>query len=315
MSSRNSFLRPRPTSSLCILRKSRGGPSFTARSWRNPATEVLIYSQELDRGAFAVEIATETTYGAFAFGFRRFCGQNTMSLTWPGRTSTDQSVHDSVSTPTDRPPIDTVDPDISFDSFDNFDSFDDFDSFDNFDDIHHDDSPDIDLGRSITQFQPPPGTIQIPDDGNPPVNTGPGPRLYDVWFATNRVPVDPHRPSRGFSSKRALTTSFGRCSVVIPSCHVFGSTGSSWWQRWTRCTDDRLRIHRIFKFDAPTFWLSVQDELRRCNPSERQALVYIHGYNATFAAAIIRTAQIAFDLRIPGIAASFTWPSRGRPGQ
>jgi esterase/lipase superfamily enzyme len=45
---------------------------------------------------------------------------------------------------------------------------------------------------------------------------------------------------------------------------------------------------------------------RRC------ALVVIHGYNVEFAEAARRTAQLGFDLRVDGIAAFFSWPSRGR---
>jgi esterase/lipase superfamily enzyme len=64
-----------------------------------------------------------------------------------------------------------------------------------------------------------------------------------------------------------------------------------------------------------SFWAKVKGELDRQDPTERQALIYIHGYNVDFQAAAIRAAQIGFDLKVPGAMAFFSWPSRGLPDQ
>ncbi|MGE0699117.1 MAG: alpha/beta hydrolase [Hyphomicrobiaceae bacterium] len=42
-----------------------------------------------------------------------------------------------------------------------------------------------------------------------------------------------------------------------------------------------------------------------------QVLVFIHGYNSTFDDALYRTAQVAHDLEFDGLAAMYSWPSRG----
>jgi esterase/lipase superfamily enzyme len=42
-----------------------------------------------------------------------------------------------------------------------------------------------------------------------------------------------------------------------------------------------------------------------------QALVFVHGYNTSFDDALYRTAQIAHDLEFDGLAAMYSWPSRG----
>lgn len=44
---------------------------------------------------------------------------------------------------------------------------------------------------------------------------------------------------------------------------------------------------------------------------KRTALVYIHGYKTKFEEAIIRAAQIGYDLKVEGITAAFSWPSVG----
>jgi esterase/lipase superfamily enzyme len=44
----------------------------------------------------------------------------------------------------------------------------------------------------------------------------------------------------------------------------------------------------------------------------KSLLLFVHGFNTTFADAALRTAQIAYDLRFPGIAMFYSWPSAGR---
>lgn len=60
------------------------------------------------------------------------------------------------------------------------------------------------------------------------------------------------------------------------------------------------------------FWDSVRAELARQDSGERQALVFLHGYNVPFQASAIRAAQLGFDLKVPGLTAFFSWPSGGR---
>ena len=44
---------------------------------------------------------------------------------------------------------------------------------------------------------------------------------------------------------------------------------------------------------------------------QKQAFVFVHGYNVTFDEAAKRTAQIAFDLAFDGAPIMYSWPSRG----
>ena len=47
------------------------------------------------------------------------------------------------------------------------------------------------------------------------------------------------------------------------------------------------------------------------NLPEKSGLVFIHGYNSTFAEAARRAAQITYDLPFYGISGFFSWPSSG----
>ena len=46
---------------------------------------------------------------------------------------------------------------------------------------------------------------------------------------------------------------------------------------------------------------------------EREVMVFVHGFNNTFADGLYRTAQIRHDFDIPGLAVHYSWPSAGNP--
>lgn len=130
-------------------------------------------------------------------------------------------------------------------------------------------------------------------------------RQYRVWFGTNR-------------SYDALTDdlSLGACEVYIPTTHQFGSMGSSWISRIIRGMrrqriEERVRLISSGLFrDPEEFQQNLAAELAKWH--KRTAFVVVHGYNVEFEEAARRTAQMGYDLRIDGITAFFSWPSRGK---
>ncbi|WP_223788706.1 alpha/beta hydrolase [Marinicella meishanensis] len=54
-----------------------------------------------------------------------------------------------------------------------------------------------------------------------------------------------------------------------------------------------------------------QTAARLQESDEKNAFIYIHGYNVTFEDAARRTAQMAYDLGFDGIPAFYSWPSHG----
>jgi len=137
-------------------------------------------------------------------------------------------------------------------------------------------------------------------------------QLYRVWYATTRRPVDPADPGRGFTGDRDDQVHYGACNVFIPKSHRIASIGSSWWRRLTSGQDDRLRLVDIQRYPVDLYWQLVAAQIEGGDTTERHALVFIHGFNVTFAEAAVRAAQIGCDLGIPeGAMAFFSWPSRG----
>jgi esterase/lipase superfamily enzyme len=134
---------------------------------------------------------------------------------------------------------------------------------------------------------------------------------YTVWFGTNRKPLTNDGEVVGFSSSRDSRTHYGSCHVAVPESHKIGSTGSPLWKRIVTLTDDRLRLQRINTLIEDTYWESVQEVLRSVAVEERDAVVFLHGYNVSFEEAALRSAQLGFDLGIAGVMAFYSWPSKG----
>ncbi len=134
--------------------------------------------------------------------------------------------------------------------------------------------------------------------------------LYRVWYGTNRKPIDDYDESLGFSNERDSIIHYGTCIVEVPKSHNFGSTGSSWIVRVVTRTDEPLKLRRIYPYDANNFFNSMNNKLKTRPSGKRTALVYIHGYHVSFEEAAVRAAQIGFDLKVEGITAFFSWPSK-----
>jgi esterase/lipase superfamily enzyme len=104
---------------------------------------------------------------------------------------------------------------------------------------------------------------------------------------------------------------YGTCKVAIPKSHKIGSVGSSWLKRVLAWEDDRLKLVELAALAELDFWRQARQALEQWRPDERRALVFIHGYNVSFEDAALRAAQIGVDLKVPGITAFYSWPSKG----
>jgi esterase/lipase superfamily enzyme len=134
---------------------------------------------------------------------------------------------------------------------------------------------------------------------------------YTVWFGTNRKPNDSERLQLGFSKSRDTKIHYGYCRVFIPKSHKIGSTGSSWWQRLRSGIDDRLKLIEVKGMVSDDYWSAISSRLAKLEISERDAVIFVHGYNVSFENAAVRAAQIGFDLSVKGAMAFFSWPSQG----
>jgi esterase/lipase superfamily enzyme len=154
------------------------------------------------------------------------------------------------------------------------------------------------------------GTIEPAAEPGP---TGQWTRV-PVYFATDRARAEAAEDAEDYFTARRNESGglyFGRCTVTIPADHRIGRVERPSWLRLEFREDPRKHvvIARITEYPASAFYAELKDYLN--GPEETGALVFIHGYNVTFAQAVRRTAQIAYDLEFPGPAVAYSWPSEG----
>lgn len=115
---------------------------------------------------------------------------------------------------------------------------------------------------------------------------------------------------RGFTGERSEEIHFGRFEVSIPPDR---EPGTIQWPRHGRDPDparDFLTAEAQIYRDRSGF---RSDLSRAIKADNGEAVVYIHGYNTSFANGLYRVAQLAHDLNLSGAEVHYSWPSMGNP--
>ncbi|WP_296436047.1 MULTISPECIES: alpha/beta hydrolase [unclassified Rhizobium] len=133
---------------------------------------------------------------------------------------------------------------------------------------------------------------------------------YDVFFGTNRIPVYTRGVLTGFNGNLDPNLSYGVCEVDVPEGHQIGSLGSPLWKRLVNRKDDRLKIETLIPLNGELFWSLLRDTSLRMKIKERPT-IFVHGFNNSFEQAVIRSAQIGYDLGLGQGIGLFSWPSKG----
>lgn len=104
---------------------------------------------------------------------------------------------------------------------------------------------------------------------------------------------------------------YGTCDVSIPECHRRGEVERPSLLR-LEFRENPLK-HLVLQATTPKAEEVFFDELRReiARSGNEDAFVFVHGYNVTFEAAAMRTAQLSYDLDFQGTPIFFSWPSAG----
>ena len=105
---------------------------------------------------------------------------------------------------------------------------------------------------------------------------------------------------------------YGYTDVSIPLRHEVGEVErpTIWRLEWSEDTERHVVVRSLRPETPDAFF----DRLRRKvgGSPERDAFVFVHGYNVDFLEATRRTAQMAYDLDFRGAPVLFSWPSGGR---
>lgn len=117
---------------------------------------------------------------------------------------------------------------------------------------------------------------------------------------------------RNNSVERSEQLRVGHSLVTVPDLHKKGEIErpEKRWKSWKKTTENvnqHIVIHTIDLMDKDEWKLSLQEE-----STEKEGLLFIHGYNCSFDDAIYRAAQLKFDLKFPGLTFCFSWASKAQ---
>lgn len=136
--------------------------------------------------------------------------------------------------------------------------------------------------------------------------------IYPVWYATNRRPADVIDESKGYSSERDSSLHYGKAFVTIPKDFLQNMRSDNWLTKlFFRTGESTIKVRNRVPMPVTDFMSDVKSEIAKNTPSERFAIIYIHGFQTTFDEATQRAASIGYQLKSP-TTAFFSWPSKGK---
>jgi esterase/lipase superfamily enzyme len=138
-----------------------------------------------------------------------------------------------------------------------------------------------------------------------------------VFYGTDRARTDgKNRPH--YTSVRAKRLETGMAQVTIPKLHRVPEIERPYIYRlpFTDVVlyEEKEDPAKHFTIARMEVWPKDRFPIRIAGLSYDHALVFIHGFNTTFDAALYRAAQLAYDMQFDGQIYMYSWPSRGKLG-
>jgi esterase/lipase superfamily enzyme len=134
-----------------------------------------------------------------------------------------------------------------------------------------------------------------------------------IFYATDRALSTDEALEFKFDTGRdhAGTLHLGECEVTIPACHKSGRMESPSILRLEfRPNPDRhIVLAKVNSLAEEEFVSRVKASV--ASSTAKDAFIFVHGYNVTFADAARRTGQFAFDLSFAGAPILYSWPANG----
>lgn len=124
-----------------------------------------------------------------------------------------------------------------------------------------------------------------------------------IFVATNRIN----------ESQRSEAVHFGRADVSVPPDRKSGTITYPEKDKRPNPRTDFVLTRDLRYANSTAFKQGIAEALAKQAPNNRDVVLFVHGYNNTYAEGLYRFAQIAHDTELPGVAVHYSWPSLGQP--
>ncbi|HEX9729546.1 MAG TPA: alpha/beta hydrolase [Gemmatimonadales bacterium] len=159
-------------------------------------------------------------------------------------------------------------------------------------------------------YAPPVGATRTDTSSGFSAPVSPDAVAVEVFYGTTRNRTFRRKPERRYGHWRATRVDLGRCVVTLPTDRRLGELPRPHWWKFEFREDPakHVMLRLVERLAEDAFFGAVNGRIG----DHKEALVFVHGYNTSFADAARRTAQLAYDLHFPGAPLFFSWPSRGK---
>ena len=128
---------------------------------------------------------------------------------------------------------------------------------------------------------------------------------HTVLFASNRSTSE-----NLFGETRSLTTTYGQAIVAVPPKHKVGVV-----EYPSKAVNAQKEFGIVQARTTPNlgqFNAMLSKQISNRPKGERSAIIYVHGFNSTFAEALFLNTQLMHDYKRTEVPILFSWPSSGR---
>ncbi len=140
--------------------------------------------------------------------------------------------------------------------------------------------------------------------------------IVDVLYGTDRKRNPKKSDWEEYYTGDRGKLQYGVAEVSIPKTHQLGKMErpKNWWI-WEEeeTIGKHVLISKLESIDSEKFVSFLRSKLSHFE--KQDILIFIHGFNVTFADAIRRTAQLSYDLKFKGAPMAYSWPSRGEASE
>ena len=138
--------------------------------------------------------------------------------------------------------------------------------------------------------------------------------VVKVFYATDRQPTGNSAAGNFYGGDRQLdeTLHFGTLDVSIPRDHRMGhiERPSIWRLEFRQDPDKHVVLLSVLPKSEQEFYTELANKVQ--SSANKDAFVFVHGFDNTFEQAAWRTAQLSYDLGFQGAPIMYSWPSKGK---
>ncbi len=154
---------------------------------------------------------------------------------------------------------------------------------------------------------------RFPQISNVPKDSDSNYAVVRVFYATDRKATGDQAPAKYFGGDRQLDESLqvGTVDVSIPRDHRMGNIErpTIWKLEFRQDPEKHVVLLSIQPRTEQMFYYELAAKV--LSSVNKDAFVFIHGFDNTFEQAALRTAQLSYDLGFHGAAIMYSWPSKG----